>query len=142
MTFQDYQLPYLKGYYKNSLCPAEVSGPRPQKHARTTGLNIQVNETLGPVTRQLSREKWVVRNIEADVNSNQILYYPDTGEAILDDKSYSYKVDAVVVDIETGEEKARSNTGTRISANMLWSGVSSRCLYGRRSCWHFGSNLC
>jgi hypothetical protein len=66
MTLQDYQLPFLKGYYKNSLCPAEVGGPRLQKYARTPGLNIQPHETLGAVTRQLSREKWVVGNIEAE----------------------------------------------------------------------------
>ena len=66
MTLQDYKLPVLKGYYKNSLCPAEVGGPRRQKHARTPGLNIQPNETLGVVTRRLHRWKWVVGTIEAD----------------------------------------------------------------------------
>jgi hypothetical protein len=66
MTLQDYKLPHLKGYYENSLCPAEVGGPRRQKHARSPGMNIQPHETLGAVTRQLSREKWVVGNLEAD----------------------------------------------------------------------------
>jgi len=64
MTSQDYKLSYLKGYCKNSLSPAEVGGPRRQKHARSSGLNIQPHETLGAVTRQLSREKWLVGSIE------------------------------------------------------------------------------
>jgi hypothetical protein len=62
-------------------------------------------------------------------NSNQILYYPDTGEAILDDMLDNYKVDAVVVDIETGAEKARCNTGTKFSANMLWGAGYHRDAY-------------
>ena len=41
----------------------------------------------------------------------------------------NYTVDAVVVDIETGEEKARYNTGTRISANMLWGAGYHRDAY-------------
>ncbi|MCR9288536.1 MAG: hypothetical protein NXI23_14260 [Bacteroidetes bacterium] len=59
----------------------------------------------------------------------QIRYYPDTGEAILDDRLDNYKVDAVVVDIETGAEKARCNTGTKFSANMLWGAGYHRDAY-------------
>ena len=52
-------------------------------------------------------------------NSNQPLYYPDTGEVILDDVLEDHTVDAVVVDIETGEEKARVATGTLFAAGMM-----------------------
>ena len=41
----------------------------------------------------------------------------------------SYRVDAVVVDIETGEEKARFHTETRFSANMLWGAGYHRDAY-------------
>lgn len=52
-------------------------------------------------------------------NSNQPLYYPDTGEVILDDVLADYSVDAVVVDIETGAEKGRIATGTLFIAGMM-----------------------
>lgn len=47
----------------------------------------------------------------------------------LDDMLDNYRVDAVVVDIETGAEKARCNTGTRFSANMLWGAGYHRDAY-------------
>ena len=52
-------------------------------------------------------------------NSNQTLYYPDTGEVILDDVLPDQSVDAVVVDIETGLEKGRVATGTLFAAAMM-----------------------
>jgi len=51
-------------------------------------------------------------------NSNQPLYYPDTGEVIVDDVRADQSVDAVILDIETGEEKGRTNTGTMGKAGM------------------------
>ena len=53
----------------------------------------------------------------------------DTGEALLDDRLDNHTVDAVVVAIEMGEEKARCNMGTRISANMLWGAGYHRDAY-------------
>lgn len=52
-------------------------------------------------------------------NSNQPLYYPDTGEVILDDVKEDQTVDAVVLDIETGKEKGRVATGTLFAAGMM-----------------------
>ncbi len=60
-------------------------------------------------------ELWV-RDI---ANSNQALYFPDTGEVILDDVLADQSVDAVVVDIETGLEKGRVATGTLFAAAMM-----------------------
>jgi hypothetical protein len=60
-------------------------------------------------------ELWV-RDI---ANSNQALYYPDTGEVILDDVLADQSVDAVVVDLETGLEKGRVATGTLFAAGMM-----------------------
>ena len=60
-------------------------------------------------------ELWI-RNI---ANSNQALYYPDTGEVILDDVLADQSVDAVVVDLETGLEKGRVATGTLFAAGMM-----------------------
>jgi len=51
-------------------------------------------------------------------NSNQVLYYPDTGEIVLDDVLEDQTVDAVVVDIETGKEKGRVATGALFAACM------------------------
>lgn len=51
-------------------------------------------------------------------NSNQMLYYPDTGEVILDDVQEDQSTDSVVVDIETGMEKGRVATGGYFSASM------------------------
>ena len=51
-------------------------------------------------------------------NSNTPLYYPDTGEIILDDVLEDQTVDAVVVDIETGVEKGRVATNTKYTACM------------------------
>ena len=51
-------------------------------------------------------------------NSNQVLYYPDTGEVVLDDVLEDQTVDAVVVDLETGKEKGRVATGALIAACM------------------------
>ncbi|MGB1159354.1 MAG: hypothetical protein ACPG3V_08135 [Porticoccaceae bacterium] len=59
-------------------------------------------------------ELWV-RDI---ANSNQVLYYPDTGEVIVDDVWQDQTVDAVVIDIETGMEKGRVPTGARYAAAM------------------------
>ena len=52
-------------------------------------------------------------------NSNQPLYFPDTGEVILDDVLEDYTVDSVVLDIETGIEKGRVATGTLFNAGMM-----------------------
>ena len=60
-------------------------------------------------------ELWI-RDI---ANSNQALYYPDTGEVILDDVLADQSVDAVVVDLETGLEKGRVATGTLFAAGMM-----------------------
>ena len=51
-------------------------------------------------------------------NSNQPLYYPDTGEVIVDDVLADFTVDSVILDIETGEEKGRISTGTMTTACM------------------------
>lgn len=51
-------------------------------------------------------------------NSNQPLYYPDTGEVIVDDVLADFTVDSVILDIETGEEKGRVSTGTMTTACM------------------------
>ncbi|WP_339339870.1 hypothetical protein [uncultured Oceanicoccus sp.] len=53
-------------------------------------------------------------------NSNQVLYYPDTGEVVLDDVLEDQNVDAVVVDLETGLEKGRVATGGRYAASMAF----------------------
>ena len=53
-------------------------------------------------------------------NSNQVFYYPDTGEVMLDDVLEDNNVDAVVVDIETGQEKGRVATGARYAAAMAF----------------------
>jgi hypothetical protein len=61
-------------------------------------------------------------------NSNQVLYYPDTGEVVLDDVLDDKTVDAVVIDIETGEEKGRTATGTRYPAAMaFYPGLNRDC---------------
>lgn len=52
-------------------------------------------------------------------NSNQPLYYPDTGEVIVDDVLPDQSVDAVVLDIETGEEKGRVPMDTYFGAAMM-----------------------
>ena len=53
-------------------------------------------------------------------NSNQVFYYPDSGEVIVDDVLEDNNVDAVVIDIETGEEKGRVATGARYAAAMAF----------------------
>jgi hypothetical protein len=63
-------------------------------------------------------------------NSNQPLYYPDTGEVIVDDVRADQSVDSVVLDIETGEEKARINTATMGAAGMAPSPGLGRDYYG------------
>ena len=61
-------------------------------------------------------------------NSNQVLYYPDTGEVVLDDVLDDKTVDTVVIDIETGEEKGRTATGTRYPAAMaFYPGLNRDC---------------
>jgi len=61
-------------------------------------------------------------------NSNQVFYYPDTGEVVLDDVLDDKTVDAVVIDIETGEEKGRTATGTRYPAAMaFYPGLNRDC---------------
>ncbi len=60
-------------------------------------------------------------------NSNQMLYYPDTGELLMDDKSNRF--DVILVDIETGEEKGRATTGAVASAAMLYSPGQGRDAY-------------
>lgn len=52
-------------------------------------------------------------------NSNQVLYYPDTGEVVLDDVLEDQSVDSVVIDIETGLEKGRVSTGGKFAAAMV-----------------------
>ena len=53
-------------------------------------------------------------------NSNQVFYYPDTGEVVLDDVLEDNNVDTVLIDIETGEEKSRVATGARYAAAMAF----------------------
>ena len=63
-------------------------------------------------------------------NSNQPLYYPDTGEVIVDDVLADQSVDTVVLDLETGEEKGRTSTATRGAAGMAPSPGLGRDYYG------------
>ena len=56
------------------------------------------------------------RNIR---NSNQPLYFPDTGEVIVDDVHDDQRADSVVLDLETGEEKGRVYTNTMRPAAMV-----------------------
>jgi len=62
-------------------------------------------------------------------NSNQVFYYPDTGEVVLDDVLEDNNVDTVLIDIETGEEKGRVNTGARTAAGMAFYPGLGRDLY-------------
>ncbi|MEO0435340.1 MAG: hypothetical protein AAF098_00370 [Pseudomonadota bacterium] len=62
-------------------------------------------------------------------NSNQPLYYPDTGEVVLDDVQPDQTVEAVVVDLETGREKGRVKTGTMFPAAMGFSPGFHRDVY-------------
>ena len=62
-------------------------------------------------------------------NSNQVFYYPDTGEVVLDDVLEDNSVDTVLIDIETGEEKGRVNTGARTAAGMAFYPGLGRDLY-------------
>ena len=71
-------------------------------------------------------ELWT-RNI---ANSNQPLYYPDTGEVIVDDVLSDQSVDSVILDIETGEEKLRVGTGTMTTACMAPAPGLGRDYYG------------
>jgi len=62
-------------------------------------------------------------------NSNQVFYYPDTGEVVLDDVLEDNSVDTVLIDIESGEEKGRANTGARTAAGMAFYPGLGRDLY-------------
>ena len=62
-------------------------------------------------------------------NSNQVFYYPDTGEVVLDDVLEDNSVDTVLIDIETGEEKGRVSTGARTAAGMAFYPGLGRDLY-------------
>ena len=62
-------------------------------------------------------------------NSNQVFYYPDTGEVVLDDVLKDNSVDTVLIDIETGEEKGRVSTGARTAAGMAFYPGLGRDLY-------------
>lgn len=70
-------------------------------------------------------EIWV-QNIR---NTNQILYFPDTGELVLDDLKDDFRVEAVVVDIETGKEKGRVDTQTVFMSAMAWGPGFNRDVY-------------
>lgn len=63
-------------------------------------------------------------------NSNQQLYYPDAGEVIVDDVHADQSVESVVLDIETGEEKRRVDTGTVTTATIAPSPGLGRDYYG------------
>ena len=65
MTPMDYKLPQ-SNYYANSNFPCEYGGGRRQKHAHTSGLNIQPNEKLCVTTRQFEPGKWVMCTTDAD----------------------------------------------------------------------------
>ena len=62
-------------------------------------------------------------------NSSQVLYYPDTGEVVVDDVLEDKNVDAVVLDIETGLEKGRVATGGRFEAAMAFYPGLNRDVY-------------
>lgn len=62
-------------------------------------------------------------------NTNQILYYPDTGEVVFDDFKDDNTVDAVVVDIETGDEKGRTPTNTMSMSGMAFGPGFDRDFY-------------
>jgi hypothetical protein len=63
MTLLDYQLPQTV-YYEHSNFPCEYGGGRRQKHARTSGLNIQPGEKLCATTRRLESVKWVIFSLK------------------------------------------------------------------------------
>jgi hypothetical protein len=62
-------------------------------------------------------------------NSNQMLYFPDTGEIIMDDVLDAMNVDAVVIDVETGAEKGRVGTGTFMPSAMIFGPGYGRDVY-------------
>lgn len=63
------------------------------------------------------------------LNSSQLTLFPDTGELVLDDCSTLGTWDAVVVDIETGRERGRVDTGCLLSGGMWYTPGLDRDLY-------------
>ena len=65
MTLQDFEVG-TPGYHQNSNYPVEYGGVRRQKHARSPGLNIQPDETLGVTSRQFPAGRWVIATFDVD----------------------------------------------------------------------------
>lgn len=62
-------------------------------------------------------------------NTNQLTLFADTGELLVDDVKPLRRWDAVVVDIETGREKGRVDTGCGMSGAMWYAPGFSRDFY-------------
>jgi hypothetical protein len=63
------------------------------------------------------------------LNTSQLTLYADTGELLVDDCSQLGRWDAVVVDVETGAERGRVNTGCLISSGMWYTPGFGRDFY-------------
>ena len=63
------------------------------------------------------------------LNTNQMTLYADTGELLVDDCKTMGRWDAVVVDVETGEEKGRVDTGCVASGGMWYTPGFGRDFY-------------
>ncbi len=62
-------------------------------------------------------------------NTNQLTLYADTGELLVDDSPHGAPWYAVVLDIETGQEKARADTGCSASSGMWYTPGFERDFY-------------
>lgn len=62
-------------------------------------------------------------------NTSQLTLYADTGELIVDDVRPFERWDAVVVDVETGREKGRADTGCLMSGAMWYTPGFGRDFY-------------
>ncbi len=71
------------------------------------------------------RELW----IRPYRNTSQLTLYADTGELLVDDVRPFERWDAVVVDIETGREKGRADTGCLMSGAMWYTPGFARDFY-------------
>lgn len=62
-------------------------------------------------------------------NTSQLTLYADTGELLVDDVQPLRQWDAVVLDVETGAEKGRANTGCVMSGGMWYTPGFGRDFY-------------
>ena len=72
------------------------------------------------------------------LNTTQLTLYADTGELLVDDVKPLRRWDAVVVDEETGQEKARTDTGCFMSGAMWYTPGFGRDFYTTTGAGYFG----